>query len=170
MVRRLKDAVADGVYLYGNKKYLYRKGGGAQADEYGKWFESLARWQWFVTITYNPEKLGKGFTEAGRGTAVRMLRDMLVRTAAGSFVAVFERQSRGDYHVHALLARCKAVNGFEAARATEVSFGMARYRIFNGHGAGAYLAKYLAKDVMDLYIGLDTHEDWVYAGLQNYGC
>jgi hypothetical protein len=168
MVTTLPTVNAEGVWLHGNTKYLYRKGGGAVADEYGKWFEAMARWQWFVTVTYNPEKLTQGFTQAGAGTAKRMLQDMLRRTEARSFVAVFERQSRGDYHVHALLAGCKAINGFVANQETERLFGMARYRIFNGKGAGAYLAKYLAKDMMELYIGLDTHEDWRYAGLLNY--
>ena len=67
----------DNVWEYGNNKYLHRKGSGADAAAMGEWFESLARWQWFVTTTFDPAKADKGFSQAGVGTARRMLRDML---------------------------------------------------------------------------------------------
>ncbi len=84
-----------------------------------------------------------------------MLRDLLKRSAAKSFVAVYERQSRGDFHVHALLTGCRGLNGAEEASRDKTKFGFAKWKIFRGTGAGAYLAKYLAKDMMSLYIGLD---------------
>ncbi len=142
-------------WTHGSAKHQWAAGGGAEAANYGKWFESLARWQWFVTRTYSPENLTKGFSQAGAGTAKVMLRDLLRRTAAKSFVAVYERQSRGDFHVHALLAGCRGLNGNEEESRDKAKFGFAKWKIYRGSGAGSYLAKYLSKDMMSLYIGLD---------------
>ncbi len=142
-------------WKYGSAKHQYAGGGGAEAGHYGKWFESLAKWQWFVTRTYDPKLLTNGYTQAGASTAHAMLRDLLRQSAAKSFVAVYERQSRGDFHVHALLARCRGLNGIEEERRDKTKFGFAKWKIFRGSGAGAYLAKYLSKDMMSLYIGLE---------------
>ncbi len=139
---------------HGNAKHQWAAGGGAEAANYGKWFESMAEWQWFVTRTFDPENLQKGFTQAGAGTANRMLLDLLKQSAAKSFVAVYERQSRGDFHVHALLAGCRGLNGSAEESRDKAKFGFAKWKIFRGSGAGAYLAKYLSKDMMSLYIGL----------------
>ncbi len=142
-------------WLHGSAKHQYAGGGGGHAHNYGTWFESLAKWQWFVTRTYSPQFLSNGFTKAGETTSRRMLLDLLKRSSAKSFVAVFERQSRGDYHVHALLAGCRGINGTEEESRDKTLFGFSKWKIFRGSGAGAYLAKYLAKDMMSLYIGRD---------------
>lgn len=143
-------------WKHGSAKHQYAHGeAGAINRAMGAWFEGMASWQWFVTRTYDPGKLGQGFTEAGAGTAKVMLQDLLQQTVAKRFVAVFERQSRGDYHLHALLAGCRALNGSAEAERDKAKFGIARWKIFNGSGAGGYLAKYLAKDMVDLYIGLE---------------
>ncbi len=85
----------------------------------------------------------------------RSLRDLIYRSRASRFVCVFERQSRGDYHLHALLGGCRSIDGLAEAERDKRREGIARWRIFNGTGAGGYLAKYLAKDSLELYIGLD---------------
>ncbi len=146
---------AHGPWEHGGTKHQWAHGSGAIAQAYGDWLESLASWQWFVTRTYSPEYLTKGFTQAGETTAGFMLRDMLKRSAAKSFVAVYERQSRGDFHVHALLAGCRGLDGSKEESRDKAKFGFAKWKIFRGSGAGAYLAKYLSKDMMSLYIGLE---------------
>ncbi len=145
------------VWIHGNAKYQHANGSGAIAEAYGEWFENMAKWQWFVTRTFSPEYLTKGFTQAGEKTCRRMLLDLLKQSAARSFVAVFERQSRGDFHLHSLLAGCRAINGIEEERRDKAKFGFAKWKIFRGSGAGAYLAKYLSKDMMVLYVGTDCH-------------
>jgi hypothetical protein len=143
------------VWSYGGTKYQHANGTGFIPAEYGRWFEGLAEWQWFVTRTFSPEFLTNGFTQAGETTCRGMLLDLLKRSAAKSFVAVFERQSRGDFHLHALLAGCRGLNGIEEESRDKAKFGFAKWKIFRGSGAGAYLAKYLSKDLMTLYIGSD---------------
>jgi len=144
------------VWQYGGAKYQHANGdAGRVAAEYGQWFESLAKWQWFVTRTYDPEYLTKGFTQAGKSTCNGMLRDLLERSEAKSVVAVYERQTRGDFHLHALLAGCRGISGGVEQERDKVGYGISRWKAFNGSGAGAYLAKYLGKDMMQLFIGLD---------------
>ncbi len=143
------------IWSYGNAKYQHANGTGFIPAEYGRWFEGMAKWQWFVTRTYSPDFLTKGFTQAGETTCRRMLLDLLKRSAAESFVAVFERQTRGDFHLHALLAGCRGLDGTKEESRDKAKFGFAKWKIFRGTGAGAYLAKYLAKDMMSLYVGLD---------------
>ncbi len=154
---RRDEVIPEGgdAWIHGSAKHQYAHGSGEVAQATGEWFESLARWQWFVTRTYNPEYLTKGFTQAGETTCRRMLLDVLKQTAARSFVAVFERQSRGDFHLHTLLAGCGPINGAEQEHRDKAKFGFAKWKVFRGSGAGPYLAKYLVKDMMSLYIGLE---------------
>ncbi len=141
------------LWRHGNAKYNHANGSGLVAAEYGRWFEGMAKWQWFVTRTFSPHFLTKGYTQAGEASCRGMLLDLLKRSAAKSFVAVFERQTRGDFHLHALLAGCRGLNGIEEERRDKATFGFAKWKIFRGSGAGAYLAKYLGKDMMSLYVG-----------------
>jgi len=141
---------------FGSAKHRWNVGRGSDAASYGSWFESLGPWQWFVTRTYDPSKLGSGYTQAGVGTMRKCLRDLLTRTEAKRLVCVFERQSRGDYHLHALLGGCKALDGRAEQERDKKVWGIARWKMFNGTGAGGYLAKYVAKDMSsELYIGLE---------------
>jgi len=149
-------AIAGNPWEHGSAKHRWSEGGGYAAAQYGEWFESLGPWQWFVTRTYDPSKLGSGYTQAGVRTMRRCLRDLLARTAARNVVCVFERQSRGDYHLHALLGGCRALDGAAEQERDKRVWGIARWKMFNGTGAGGYLAKYVAKDMSsELYIGLD---------------
>lgn len=137
------------------EQWIYAKRTKDEANEaFGAWIEGRGPWQWFVTRT-----LGKptdvGFTKQGIGVARRCLRDLLVRTNATRFVCVFEMQEdRGVPHLHALLGGCRALDGnIEVARDFEL-WGIARWKAFKREaGAPAYLGKYLAKDVVELYMG-----------------
>jgi len=148
--------IAGRPWVHGSAKHRWSEGSGYAAARYGEWFESLASWQWFVTRTYDPSKLGSGYTQAGVRTMRRCLRDLLARTEARNVVCVFERQSRGDYHLHALLGGCRALDGAAEQERDRRVWGIARWKMFNGTGAGSYLAKYVAKDMSsELYIGLE---------------
>lgn len=152
--RHLRSIAGPTEWEHGSAKHHYAAGEGSPAADMGGFFETLADWQWFVTITCDPKKLDKGFTQAGEGWARGALLSVLEYSACGAFVAVFERQSRGDFHVHALLARCESINGRRAEATFAESFGMAKWKIFQGSGAGSYLAKYMAKEMVSTYVGL----------------
>lgn len=144
---------------HGSAKHKWRVGEGAIPAQYGEWIEHMARWSWFVTRTYSPENLTDGFTQAGKAICDTMLLDLLRRSVAKQVVAVYERQERGDYHLHALLARCRAINGRVEQERDKELYGISRWKVFRGTGAGAYLAKYLSKDRTALFIGQDGPYD-----------
>lgn len=125
-------------------------------DAFGEWLEGLGPWQWFVTRTLGTP-VDAGFTKVGVGTARQCLRDLLVRTRASRFACVFEmQQDRGVPHLHALLGGCRGIDGnIESLRDTEL-WGFSRWKAYKrGAGAPAYLGKYLAKDIVEFYVGLE---------------
>lgn len=123
-------------------------------DAFGRWIEGRGPWQWFVTRTLG-KPVDMGFTRQGLGTARRCLRDLLTRTQATRVACVFEMQEdRGVPHLHALLGGCKAIDGNVEVSRDFSLWGIARWKAFKREaGAPAYLGKYLAKDVVELYIG-----------------
>lgn len=129
-------------------------------DEYGnsmgEWLAAMADWNWFVTCTLANDHLSKGFSEPGVGTARACLRELVVLSRARQFVCVFEMQKRGVPHLHALLAGCAAINGGVAQEHFYREYGISRWKIYQPGGAAPkYLGKYLQKEMMELYIGLD---------------
>ncbi len=123
-------------------------------EAFGDWVEGRGPWQWFVTRTLGTP-VDMGCTKMGLGTARRCLRDLLIRSEAVRFVAVFEMQDeRGVPHLHALLGGCRSIDGnVEGARDMSL-WGIARWKAYKREaGAPAYLGKYLAKDVVELYMG-----------------
>lgn len=128
---------------------------GEYVDALGKWFEGLSDWNWFITRSLN-NRVDEGFTEAGIGTARHCLRDLLLRTEAESFVCVFERQERGVPHLHALLRAGRAISGRVEQERDFQLHGISRWKIYHkGKGAAYYVGKYLGKEMIELYIGLD---------------
>ncbi len=129
-------------------------------DEYGnsmgEWLSAMADWNWFVTCTLANDILSKGFSEPGVGTARACLRELLVLSGARFFVCVFELQARGVPHLHALLGGCPAINGGVAQEHFFRSYGISRWKVYQPGGkAPKYLGKYLQKEMIELYIGLD---------------
>ncbi len=147
------DKVTPWIYASsGNLKVAHRM---EVVDVFGKWVDGLCDWNWFVTRTL-AGPLDMGFSQPGMGTARNCLRDLLVRTGCRRFVCVFELQQRGVPHLHALLETPGAINGgVEQARDFN-KWGIARWKIYlRGAGASYYLGKYLGKDMIELYVGLD---------------
>ncbi len=128
-------------------------------DDYGnaigQWFTGFAEWQWFVTLTLGRAKLSKTFDRPGVGTARSCLRELLVLSRAAAFLCVFELHKSGVPHLHALLAGCPPINGRYAAEHFYGGYGISRWKIYQPGGAAPkYLGKYLAKEAIELYIGL----------------
>ncbi len=125
-------------------------------NEFGAWCANLADWNWFVTCTLADKNISRGFSEPGLGTARACLRELIVRSNARQFICVFELQKRGVPHLHALLGGCPAINGGDAQEFFERTFGISRWKVYSSGGAAPkYLGKYLQKEVIELYVGLD---------------
>jgi len=129
-------------------------------DDYGnaigEWFASLADWQWFVTLTLGRAKLSKTFDRPGIGTARSCLRELLVLSGCRQVLCVFELHKSGVPHLHALLGGCPAINGAVAREHFYGGYGISRWKIYQPGGAAPkYIGKYLAKEVIELYIGFD---------------
>ncbi len=125
-------------------------------NEMGEWISHLADWTWFVTCTLANEHLSKGFSEPGLGTARACLRELVVLSGARQFICVFELQRRGVPHLHALLASCPAIDGGVAQTYFEDCYGFSRWKAYQPGGqAPKYIGKYLQKEMIELYVGLD---------------
>lgn len=125
-------------------------------NDFGEWAAHLANWSWFVTCTLANQNLSRGFSEPGLGTARACLRELIVRSEARQFICVFELQKRGVPHLHALLGGCPAINGGDAQQYFEGAYGISRWKVYrHGGAAPKYLGKYLQKEVIELYIGLN---------------
>lgn len=107
---------------------------------WGAWIESLARWEWYLTLTFresvHPEAAGKrweGFVRAVEGST-RQLR----------WVRALEVQRRGVIHFHALTAGMERLR-YNAVR-RQWTWGYSWIEPYQpGRGAHFYLGKYLAK-------------------------
>ncbi len=125
-------------------------------NEIGEWFGQLSEWHWFVTCTLARDHLSKGFSAPGVATARACLRELIVRSAARSFLCVFELQRDGVPHLHALLGGCAAIDGGVAQEHFFRAYGISRWKIYKPGGAAPrYIGKYLQKEMIELYIGLD---------------
>ncbi len=125
-------------------------------NEFGEWVARLSSWNWFVTCTLANANLSRGFSEPGLGSARACLRELLVLSRARSFICVFELQKRGVPHLHALLGGCPAINGGVAQEHFFRGYGISRWKIYiPGGAAPKYLGKYLQKEVIELYVGLE---------------
>ncbi len=141
-------------------RYASLGDGRREYDEYGNaigdWFAKLADWQWFVTLTLGRAKLSKTFDRPGVGTARACLREVLVLSRCTSILCVFELHDSGVPHLHCLLGGCPAINGGVANEHFYGAYGISRWKIYRDGGAAPkYIGKYLAKEMIELYIGLD---------------
>lgn len=134
-----------------------RRGGTPGSGAFAEWVSAMAEWNWFVTLTLADRIVNNGFTKPGYAMARHALRELVHRTRATHVVAVFEMQKeRGVPHVHALIRTADAVIGSVAAEHFERHFGFSRWKVYKmGGGAAGYVGKYLSKEVIELYVGLD---------------
>ncbi len=144
-------------WRYSSKQRSYAHGdAGRVASAFGEWIEGLGDWQWFVTRTFR-DKTSAGFSRIGVGTAKSSLRDLLIRTEATKYAGVIEwQEDRHVPHLHVLLAGCRGIDGRRAQESDYIKFGLARWKGYQREGgAAAYLGKYLTKDPVELFVGLD---------------
>lgn len=141
---------------------------GAVLDSWGEWLSQTWDWSWWVTLTYDAEKLVKGSTSHS-GVGWSRSRDDWDRWFAGSVLDglpldgsywVRGREPnpyRYGTHFHALIGGLPA--GLSRRSAWNQWFtdhGHARIEPYNPDwGAGRYLSKYVVKELGDVQFSAD---------------
>jgi hypothetical protein len=112
----------------------------ALQEAWGSWIETLARWEWYLTLTFreivHPEAAGKCWR--------RFIREVEDSKRAIQWVRALEYQRRGVIHFHALTAGMDLLS-YNAVRGLW-RWGYSWIEPYEpGRGANYYLGKYLAK-------------------------
>ena len=142
---------------------LYLTPRSALGQAWGNYLSGLARWDWWVTLTFRdppPDPRTPGWTRPGWAWAKKGWREAKGRLpgpALGEpwWVRGFEIQHwRGAPHIHAL------VGGLASRRYAEFgtwwweAYGLCKVEEYDpGKGAGFYLCKYVTKALADIEFG-----------------
>lgn len=120
-------------------------------------------WEWFVTLTFNPEKVDRYDYAACTKKLSKWLNNM--RTDAGTgenlkYIVVPERHKDGAFHFHGLFAGCGALQIVDSGHVTKSGqkvYNIGRYRfgfttatkVDNNEAVTKYITKYTTKDLME---------------------
>ncbi len=142
------------LWLYASSKAGRIAEKDSDENEFARWIMGFGPYEWFVTRTLDRDRVQKGFTKPGLGTARTCLRQLLVYSACTRFACVFEMHADGVPHLHALIGGCRAIRADVAERDDGQLWGWAKWKAFKARGgAPRYLGKYLGKDYTELYLG-----------------
>ena len=126
---------------------------------WGEWLGELARWDWFLTLTFrDPESApGRHWTRVGYAYVNRACEWTLAQwqptVGALDWVRCFETQrDRQVLHIHALLTGSESTFRWRTfAQAYWQKYGMSRILPYDRElGATYYLTKYVTKDLGDV--------------------
>jgi len=126
-------------------------------EAWGTWLDSLAPWEWFITITFrDPSDVSGAWTRPGWSYAKRAWREFaaFARPPIGqlSYVRCFEVQSgRMVPHIHALVGASNESRWAAWSDWLWTRYGMCRILPFNRNlGAQYYVTKYVSKALSDI--------------------
>lgn len=140
-------------------------GKGGLLDQWGAWLDSAWRWDWFVTLTFDPVKETRGGTHnvVGWGLSAKAWDDWVVRVdeRSGGEAYWFRGREPNPHrlgtHFHALVGGVSGLRRDLAWQEWTEPHGFARIlpygRDAQGRrvsGASAYVAKYVTKELGDL--------------------
>lgn len=117
-------------------------------------------WEWFVTLTFSPEKVDRYDYAACSKKLSVWLNNM--RKGAGEnlkYIVVPERHKDGAFHFHGLFAGCGALQIVDSGHVTKSGqkvYNIGRYRfgfttatkVDNNEAVTKYITKYTTKDLM----------------------
>lgn len=118
-------------------------------------------WDWFVTLTFAPEKVDRYDYSSCTKKLSKWLNNM--RTSAGDdfkYIVVPERHKDGAYHFHGLFANCDSL-GIEFSghftKDHQEIYNIGKYRmgfttatkVNNNEAVTKYITKYTTKDLME---------------------
>ncbi len=124
--------------------------------EWGAWIDSLAKWDWFITLTFKPTVADTWSTASSSShahLAWLTLIDWLTRPSQPvRWIRALEPQKqRGVPHVHGLVAVPWGVTFSWLSRLLYESYGSNRWLKYDpSRGAAAYISKYVVKELGDI--------------------
>jgi len=127
-------------------------------ESYGRWISQMTEWKYFITRTFRDKPVDLAnvtYTQWGLKHARRALADLLNVTAAKRAVAVFEYQKwRGGVpHIHCLLDTDDELDLKAHQDDDYQRWGISRWLKYKPMGgADGYVAKYLSKEMVELYV------------------
>lgn len=128
-------------------------------DAFAGYLETLADWQWFVTMTFrDPEPNQRNWTQPGFATAKRAWHHFTrhTQTLFGHvrYVTVFEMHRHRDVpHIHALVANIDPTTRRQVHGWAYQEWGINKIEPYLADlGVRHYLGKYLSKEMSHLTI------------------
>lgn len=125
-------------------------------------------WEWFVTLTFNPEKVDSYNYAVVTKKLSYWLNNMRKKCKDMVYVVVPELHKSGRWHFHGLFASCDEMNFVESGCVDErgrMIYNVGAYRlgfttatkIEHLESCVHYLAKYITKDVVEYTHGLKRY-------------
>lgn len=117
-------------------------------------------WEWFVTLTFDPEKVDRYDYAGCTKKLSKWLNNMRSDAGAGfKYIVVPERHKDGAFHFHGLFAGCGALQIVDSGHVTKSGqkvYNIGRYRlgwttatkVENNEAVTKYITKYTTKDLM----------------------
>ena len=121
-------------------------------EAWGDWLSDNWQWEWFVTLTFRHDSVGRGKADSLWRRWVRDIEKAAQKAPA--FVRVTEYQRyRGVPHYHALMMNVEGLRRLKWLDRWVSLAGWARVLPYDyRHGASYYVSKYIAKDIAEVLL------------------
>ena len=122
------------------------------------------KWDWFVTLTFNPEKVNSfDYVECVKYLS-KWLNNCKRKASDMKYLVVPEKHKSGRYHFHALFADCDALKFADSGKrdkSGKIIYNIGSYklgfttatRVENCEKVSKYISKYVTKDLCCLASG-----------------
>jgi len=115
-------------------------------------------WKWFVTLTFNPEKVDSFDYAACTKKLSKWLAKLKEKDKEMKYLVIPEKHKSGRYHFHALLSDCCNIKFVESGKLTDSGltiYNIGNYKlgfttaieVYNSDGISKYICKYITKDL-----------------------
>lgn len=125
---------------------------------WGDWLSTNWQWEWFVTLTFRDNSVGRGKADSLWRRWVAEIEKSA--QTAPAFVRVTEYQRyRGVPHYHALMMNVEGLRRLKWLDRWVSLAGWARVLPYDyRNGASYYISKYIAKDIAEVHLSENLGE------------
>lgn len=117
-------------------------------------------WEWFITLTLNPEKVDRYDYSACSKKVSKWLQNMKLICPDFKYLVVPELHKDGAYHFHALFSNCDDLGFIPSGHYTDsgdIIYNIGKYRfgfttatvVKNNDAVTKYVTKYVTKDLVE---------------------
>lgn len=129
------------------------------------------KWQYFVTLTFNPEKVNSYDYQEVTAKLSQMLKNWRKRYAPDMvYIVVPERHKSGRWHFHMLVSNIEGISLEESGKRDKKGraiYNIGEYKlgfttateVHNSEATSRYITKYITKEVLE--IAKDKKRYWV---------